>query len=281
MTAHPEVLLDDVGFVEGPAACDDGTVAFTSITQAAVYRRAVDGTVKKVSTGGGPNGLTVGADGALFVAQNGGLYGGMEGTDPGIQRITRDDVEHLLTIPDGAPNDLCFGPDGRLYFTDSRAAWDGAGPAPVGQLLSCSADGSDLVQLFDGLAFANGLAFDHEGAHLVVVESEPRRILIFEWSGTDGLGEPSEFCRLQSGGPDGVAFDRDGHLWVAATTADAVEVYAPTGSLIARHDFGPGSMPTNCCFGVADPSNLYVTAAGTGQLLRLATSTTGAALCRA
>ena len=80
-------------------------------------------------TGGGPNGATLGPDGALYVANNGGLSLGHEGKweapdgIPGrIQRIgvvgeVTDVATALPGAPPNRPNDLCFGPDGLLYYT--------------------------------------------------------------------------------------------------------------------------------------------------------------------
>jgi gluconolactonase len=223
--------------------------------------------------------MAAGPNGSLLVAQNGGLFGGAPGTAPGIQRIRGDVVDHLVVLEDGAaPNDLCFGPDGWLYFTDTHGDWAGEGPAPVGRLYGCRADGTDLTMLHEGFRFINGLAFDLAGESLYVAETAKQLIWRFPWAPGPTLGEPVEFCRLSDGVPDGVALDRDGSLWVAATTDGSIQVFDRNGTFTARHPVGAGSMPSNCCFGLVDPSVLYVTAAGTEQVLRYSTDVTGAAL---
>src|SRR5262249_58059795 len=71
-------------------------------------------------TGGGPNGATLGPDGALYVANNGGLSLGHEGKweapdgIPGrIQRVSlvgevADVATALPGVPPHRPNHLCF-----------------------------------------------------------------------------------------------------------------------------------------------------------------------------
>ena len=277
-----EVIADGLGFAEGPVARPDGSVALTSITHAAVYVRAANGETVRIATGGGPNGMTAGPDGSLLVAQNGGLFGGEAGTAPGIQCVRGNAVDHLVVLEDGAaPNDLCFGPDGWLYFTDTHGDWAGVGPAPIGRLYACRADGTGLTMLFEGFRFINGVAFDLTGESLFVAETASQRIWRFPWAaGPTGpsIGEPDEFCRLADGHPDGMALDRDGSLWVAASTDGSIQVFDRNGGLTLRQPIGHGSMPTNCCFDLVDPSVLHVTAGGTEQLLRLHTDVRGAPL---
>lgn len=270
-----DVLARDLGYVEGPAMLDQTTVAATSISNGAVYVIDADGSVTTTPTGGGANGLAVGPDGALYLANNGGIWGGQPG-EAGIQRIAGGEVTYIATGL-GAPNDICFGPDGRLWFTDSRSESDPSDPGsnPAGQVWSCATDGSDLQLALEGPAFINGLAFDPAGTGLYVVETARTRILRFDWA--DGkITGGDEAVALPAGHyPDGIALDVNGNLWVAATFGHGIYVFTPDGAQVGFLPTGEGSQPSNCCFGGIDGATLYVAASGWGSLLRGEIGTAG------
>jgi len=132
------ILANGLGFPEGPVAMPDGSVILTEIRNNRCARVTPDGTVSVFSaTGGGPNGLAVGPDGALYLCNNGGsryVEGRSMGVGPhpdykhgSIQRLDRETgaVTTLYTTCDGhplsAPNDLVFDTAGGFYFTDLGA----------------------------------------------------------------------------------------------------------------------------------------------------------------
>src|ERR1700729_4653656 len=90
---HIDIIEDGLGFTEGPVWLPDDRVALTSISHGCVY--IVDpagGPLERIDTGGGPNGLACSADGTLYVAQNGGGWGGsgpLEAGGPGKNRTRR------------------------------------------------------------------------------------------------------------------------------------------------------------------------------------------------
>ena len=81
-------------------------------------------------TGGSPWGTVLGTDGAIYVTQGGNVPGsGDTSAVSGIQRVQPDGtVELLFSEVAGytlyGPNDLAFGPDGRLCFTESGSEQD-------------------------------------------------------------------------------------------------------------------------------------------------------------
>jgi gluconolactonase len=267
------VLLEGLGVGEGPVVLPDGRRACCSIPEGAVFVLAgePDRESRRIGTGGGANGLAVGPDGLLYLAQNGGIFGAAA-APAGVQRIDLEtgSVEYLVSGL-GAPNDVCFGPDGLLYFTDSRGESDPTEPGSPepGRLYRCAADGERLELLVEGPRFINGLAFDPAGTSLIVAETARRRLLRYEWSDA-GLGEPVVFAELADGYPDGFAFDSEGRLWVAATYDESIQAFDRDGALLERIPLGSGHVPTNCCLAPAgEPGRLYVATAGSGVLLEI------------
>lgn len=261
------VVATGVGFCEGPVWTQDGRLLFTSIDGGRLYELGSKGLSVWAETGGGPNGLTEGRGGIFYVTQNGGFFAMGESSpdraEPGIQRVEGDRVTYLARGLD-APNDLCFGPDGRLYFTDPRgpAVPDNDRPGRVCAL----AEGGEPQLLTEGPAFANGIAFGPDPADLYVAETFRQRVLLYRVR--DGiLGEPTEFCRTDPGFPDGMCFDEEGRLYVAATLAHEVQVFDRQGSRTESLPCGEDSMPTNCCFGGAEGKTLFVTESRGGQIL--------------
>src|SRR6478752_2227679 len=90
-----------------------------------------DGAISRFADmGGSPWGALLGSDGAVYVTQGGNVPGSPDqNAVPGIQRVNDDgSIEMLATSIAGrtlaGPNDLAFGPDGRLWFTESGTEQD-------------------------------------------------------------------------------------------------------------------------------------------------------------
>ena len=67
------ILATGLGFPEGPVVCSDGSVVLTEIRNGRCSRVSASGEVALFSdTGGGPNGLASGPDGAFYLCNNGG-----------------------------------------------------------------------------------------------------------------------------------------------------------------------------------------------------------------
>lgn len=269
------IVATGVGFCEGPVWSRDGRLVFTSLDQGRLYQLMSDDLSVLVEVGGGPNGLTEGGNGALYVAQNGGAYGGGERSsslaEPGIQRVAGNRVDYLARGLD-APNDLCFGPDGRLYFTDPRGPVSGGEREP-GRVYAL-AEGGEPQLLAEGPSYTNGIAFGRDATELYVAETLGQRVLLYRYDGSN-LGEPSEFCRTERGFPDGMCFDEQGRLYVAATLAHEVQVFDHRGSRLESLPCGDESMPTNCCFGGPDGKTLFVTESRGGRVLAFDLATSG------
>ena len=266
------VLATGLQFPEGPVWLGTRRVAFTEIRGQCVSLWH-DGTLARVArTGGGANGATLGPDGALYVANNGGLSLGHDGrwtapdAIPGrIQRVTlagevSDVAVRLPGAPPNRPNDLCFGPDGLLYYTDPHN-WEDLANLGKGRVARTTLDGR--VELVAEIpAFPNGIAFGPDD-RLYVAQSVTQKILVMD---AKPGATPAVWATLPRGFPDGFCFDAAGRLYAAGSLGDVVVVFEPDGEVRDIIEMGAGSEPTNCCLG---DGALYVTLAGTGQLVAL------------
>jgi gluconolactonase len=252
-----QIVASGLAFPEGPV-WHDGSVWFTEITGGRISRLTAQGDVEVAGeTGGGPNGATLGPDGALWITQNGGMAPGARAT-AGIQRLTLDGAVTMACTSVGGiqlegPNDLAFGPDGRLWFTDPRGAADPNHNDKPGRLFAvdiATGEGELIAEV--GPVFPNGIAFDAAGT-LHWTESFTRNVMKM----VDG--KPEIVIALpEKHMPDGMCFGADGKLYVASTFAHCVSVVdlsSGTAEIVERLMCGDG-MPTNCCFA---GTSMYVT----------------------
>jgi gluconolactonase len=283
MTA--EVVATGLHVPEGPVVLPDGRIAFVEqlLGRVSIYDGAAVSVLAEV--GGAANAVTLGGD-ALYAAQNGGVVGAWRSTDPrqpGIQRVRLDGrVESVTTEVAGAPllapNDLVFGPDGRLWFTDPGHAFDPVVRGAAGRIIAIGPDDrSGEIVAEVGPSYCNGLAFGAD-RRLVWVESYERAVCRL---GPDGR---RPLCQLpEEHVPDGLAVAEDGGLFIATLSSKGITVLSPDGQLLDLITLDGTARPANCCF---DGSALWVTdfgrdherIAGSGRLWRVETDAVGLAL---
>jgi gluconolactonase len=280
MIKRAHLLGSGLGFPEGPAVMADGSLVFCdgNTGELLVYSGGEISTY--AHTGGSPWGSVLGTDGALYVTQ-GGVVPGSSDTSAvsGIQRVQPDGTVELLCSEVAGdtlfgPNDLAFGPDSRLYFTESGSETDFRFEVrSPGRLfvIDGSGGGEMLMELPE--VYPNGIAFDAQ-QRLYWTESAAHRVRRME------NGQAVTFCQLSDGHvPDGMAIAADGRFFVATTISGGVTVISPDGEVIEEIELGEHT--TNCIF---DGSDLYVTATKvpdieasqrTGSLWRVETDARG------
>jgi gluconolactonase len=288
------LLASGLGFPEGPVVMSDGRIVFCdgNTGELLVYTDGADGADGSVSnfarTGGSPWGTVLGSDGAIYVTQGGNVPGsGDTSAVSGIQRVNPDGtVELLFSEVAGltlyGPNDLAFGPDGQLWFTESGSEqdfrFDVRSPGRLFAVPPGDSGGAGAMVLELPGVYPNGIAFDAQ-QRLYWTESMAHRVQRLE------DGKPVTFCQLpDSHVPDGMAFAADGRLFVATTISQGVTVISPDGAVLGEIHLGEHA--TNCAF---DGSDLYVTATReadivasqrTGTLWRVETDAIGLELIR-
>ncbi len=286
------VIATGLRFPEGPVAMQDGSIVLVEIERQTVTRVYPDGRTEVVAeTGGGPNGLAVGPDNALYVCNNGGFQwrtemnllrpagaasdytgGRIERVDPGSGTVTvlydRCGTHRLL-----GPNDLVFDGLGGFYFTDLGKAR--ARDRDWGGLYYARADGSRITEVVHPILTPNGIGLSPDGRTLYVAETETARLWAFDVLAPGVLGKASfpspHGGRLMVGLGgfqrfDSLAVDEAGNICVATLVNGSVSVVAPTGGLLRQVPM-PDMFCTNICFGGADLRTAYMTLSGTGQLV--------------
>jgi gluconolactonase len=256
------LLASGLGFPEGPVVMPDGGIVFCDGNVGQLLRWQ-DGTVSTFADmGGSPWGALLGTDFAVYVTQGGNVPGsGDFSAVPGIQRVRADGTVELLASSIAGydlagPNDLAFGPDGRLWFTDSGTEQDDRYDVrSPGRLYVLDSSGGGELLMERPNVYPNGIAFDAEH-RLHWTESLAHRVCRLD------DGEVTTFCQLSEAHvPDGMAFAADGRLFVCTTISGGVTVLSPDGELLEEITLGENA--TNCIF---DGPTLYVTATKVADL---------------
>ncbi len=243
-----ETLATGLGHPEGPDILPDGRIVMVeTYTSRLVAWSRERGIHDYALCGGGPNACMLGSDGAVYITQNGGTVGAWRAqvmSVPSIQKAWPDGrVETVATevagIPLQAPNDLTFGPDGRLYFTDPADYLPN--DRRPGRVFLLNPDGTgELLEELPG-AYPNGIVAEPDGS-IVWVESYERGVY------RRRPGRSSELIhRLPEGHiPDGLKIAANGDLWITTFMSGGVDIVAPDGSPV---DFlKTGGVPLNCIF---------------------------------
>ena len=246
-------------FPEGPAFDPRGNLYVVDLRAGLIRRVRGDGEVETVlATGGRPNGAAWNSSDNTLTVCDAGLRQVLAVSPEGAVRVL---AGRYGGEPLKGPNDCAYDAGGNLYFTDPLGS---SLEEPTGRVL-CLLRSGEVELLDDGYAFSNGLAFGPDG-RLYVAESRTRRIYRYDLGAPGAYTEKSLFAELSGGrGPDGVAFDAEGKLYVAHAGKGCITVVDPDGAVVEEIAAG-GDTPTNVAFGGPDGRRLYITEAETGSV---------------
>lgn len=289
--AELEVLATGFTWSEGPVwIADGGYLLFSDVPNNRIHRWSErDGASVFMEPSGyegpdasafrepGSNGLIAGPQGSILMADHGNRA--VARLDLATRRKTL-----LATRYGGArfnsPNDLVQASNGAVFFTDPPYGLKDMDQSPFKEMAHngvyrLDPDGG-VTLLVDDLTFPNGIALSPDERTLYVAVSDPGNAVLMAYdldaaggvSGgrvlrnfTDQVGES------RPGLPDGMAVDRQGHLF--ATGPGGVHVLTPGGLSLGL--IQTGGAAANCAFG--DGGALFITAGD--RLLRLRTLTRG------
>lgn len=262
MTAPVSLLISGYDSPEGPCFDREGNLYFVNWLSGSIVRLTPGGVASEFfNTGGIPAGLAFHPDGSLYVADEGENI-------HGILRIADGKGEIVVNSFEGVPlngsNDLVFDQQGILYFSDPM---NSSVENPIGGFYRLFPDGV-LERLDSGMAFPNGVAVSPNGDAVYLAETGYNRILRYPIAADGSVGGRDDFAFLPGGeGPDGMAFDVEGNLYVAHYGGGKVAIFSPSGEMTGEIRL-PGENVTNIAFGGADRRTVVITDVATASLYR-------------
>jgi gluconolactonase len=264
----------------------DGSVLFVQIQSKQISRLTPDGKVSLVKQlEGGPNGLAIGPDQALYIANDGGRFsfterGGYdypgaappEHTGGSIQRLDLESGE-LRTLYDScdgkrlvAPDDLVFDHMGGMWISDF-----GKKP-PDGGIYYATYDGKKIVCVKAGMNSPNGIGLSPDGNQLHV--SERTQLWTFDVRTPGVLSAPptsypnAEHASLREHSyADSLKVQADGKVCVCTLFAGGISIIDAAGVTEFLQFNDP--FVTNLAFGAADMRDCWLTLSGKGRIAKV------------
>ncbi|WP_180902631.1 SMP-30/gluconolactonase/LRE family protein [Martelella soudanensis] len=251
-------------FIEGPSFDREGNLYFVDIPFGRVFRAASDGMVEQVTEyDGQPNGLRIHRDGRIFLAdyQNGIML-----LDPKGGAVTPA-LSDCDTEGFKGCNDLHFGRDGTLFFTDQGQT---GLHDPTGRVYRWQPETGRLDCLIDTAPSPNGLVLDLAERVLFVAVTRANAVWRLILSPSGRVNKAGLFIQFSGGraGPDGLALTASGGVVVCQTGMGLVWVHNALGQPVAVVRSPQGLGTTNCAWGGADGRSLFITESDSGSILR-------------
>jgi gluconolactonase len=248
-------------FIEGPSFDAAGNLYIVDIPFGRIFRIAPDGAWSLViEYEGWPNGLKIGPDGRILVADyRHGIMQLDEATGKMQPVLTARNSESFKGC-----NDLHPASNGDIYFTDQGQT---GLHDPTGRVYRLSATGK-LDCLIDTGISPNGLVLDPSETVLFVAMTRDNAVWRLPLMKDGNVSKVGRFCSLfGTSGPDGLTMDAKGRLFVAHASLGHVFVFAPNGELLARIKSCAGPSCTNVAIGGAGRDRLYITESASGTVL--------------
>jgi gluconolactonase len=257
---HPGSGIDS--FLEGPAFDREGNLYCVDIPYGRIFRISPQGTWDAFAEyDGWPNGLAVHQDGRIFIAD---YRHGIMVLDPRTGRV-EPALTHYHSESFRGCNDLTFGRNGDLYFTDQGQT---GVHDPTGRVYRYTVDGR-LERLIDNGPSPNGIVLDPDDKVLYVAMTRANCMWHCPLKPGGGVSKVGVFAQLPGiHGPDGLAMDEAGNLAVAHARPGIVWLFSAIGEPLYRVQSAVrGSRVTNMAYGGTDRRTLYITESYSGAIL--------------
>lgn len=119
-------------------------------------------------------------------------------------------------------------------------------------------------KLLGNIAISNGIVWSHDKKTMYYIDTLAYNVRAFDYDNETGdIANERVAVTVERGmgGPDGMAIDADGMLWVAHYGGSCVRRWDPsTGKVLDQIDL-PCANITSCAFGGDDLATLYITSA--------------------
>ena len=250
-------------FLEGPSFDRDGNLWVVDIPFGRVFRISPDGDWSLIAEyDGWPNGLKIAPDGSIWIAD---YARGIVELDPGTGAVTPR-LTHRHSEGFRGCNDLFFAADGAMYFTDQGQS---GLHMPNGRVYRWDRQSGRLDLLIDTGPSPNGLVMDLNEERLLVAMTRDNAVWRLPLMSDGTVSKVGRFIQLSGGlaGPDGMALDAGGGLWVADAGHGSVWGFSALGVPLWRVQAPEGLVTTNLAFH-PDRAEIYVTQSDKGQILR-------------
>jgi gluconolactonase len=258
-------------FLEGPSFDKSGVLWCVDIVNGRLLNVDRAGTFSVAAEyDGWPNGLKIREDGLVFVADyKHGIMIHEPGSGKVIPLLERAGVERFKGV-----NDLFFARNGDLYFTDQGLT---GLHDPSGRVFRLRPDGR-IDCILDSVPSPNGLVMNlDEDALLLAVT---RANAIWRVPLTDhGAAKVGTFIQLSGGiGPDGLALDAQGGLWIAHAGMGSVWGFNAIGEPQTRIKAQSGLLTTNLAFACHTSNDLYFIESASATIQRVDSAVPGKAM---
>jgi gluconolactonase len=281
--ATVEKVASGFGFLEGPLWYK-GELWFSDLTGNKLHALGADGKTRVLldNAGGaapgatgaypGSNGMAVDKDGSVLMTQHAArrivrVGEGMK-LNPVVER--NSEGQHL-----NSPNDMVFGPDGALWFTDPpfglpKFDEDPAKEAKTNNVYRYK-DGKAVAMITD-LPKPNGVGLSPDGSKLYVSNSGPDMFVNVYDVGKDGaLSSPRKLISYPGPGgdevPDGLKVDSLGNVWTSGP--GGIRIVSPQGKMLGQIKTGDPAQ-ANLAWGGPDWKTAYITATTNVYRIQLA-----------
>lgn len=252
-------------FLEGPSFDRQGNLYVVDIPFGRIFRISPDGSFElSCEYDGQPNGLKIHKDGRIFIAD---YKNGIMVLDPDsgdIQPILADNNSERFK----GCNDLHFGQDGALYFTDQGQT---GLHDPSGRVYRWYESTGRLDCLINNVPSPNGLVLDLTEKNLYLAVTRANAIWRLPMRNSGGISKAGLYLQLSGGrsGPDGLALDQDGRLFVCHAGLGTVWVFDQLGRPAYAIQVDGELGTTNCAFGGQDRKSLYIVESDTGRIFMI------------